>query len=461
MTDTSVIAPVVAEPPVAPVAQEQVAVKTPIADIPNKTLDRLFSGLPAEEFGKPDQSAIVKKEEPAPEKKPVKEAPKKVEPKEDEESEEAPEETDFDKPIEEAAPEPSEEDDEPADETMARKMAKENGRRAKKAEALVKDIELERDREREARTKAEEELKGLKVTKIRPQDDPDYVRLRDEVIDSVETQADLLPEAKDIPRHFGTFVGAYLDSKGLPADQRRAARDQLKQDIIAKCGRFDVAYDEMSPEEQREADRLAAGVMQIVTNNAGKSEEVITLGNKLEGDAEFGSAALKEREYKSSIDRIQPDLDVLGDLDDATIAEHPHAIEAIIAAAVKDSPAAQKRSQDAKDLIRDVIAGPRALTQREREKLKANGTNMKDFEAARQEKHAAKVKKLMTYAYRGLMSPLYSARLAEWGKLKSDADAEASEEDTIRQVVKRAPSKQRETVVRPSERKNYGLSRFE
>lgn len=450
---------------------------TDLSQIPNTTLDALFAG--EDTFGKPDPSAVVKPPPPAKKaaKKVAKETPKPEKPaaveQEDEDGdgeEESDTEVNFDGDIEDADDGSVDEDDpenvpEGQDaaetETIARQMAKKNGKLYKTEKATREALQLEHDRQKERADKAEAALKEVKATKIRPQDDPEYSRLREEVLDSVETQAELLPEAKDVVKNFGYFVGTYLDSKKMGGEERRVARDKLKQDIIASCGRFDVSYDEMSEDERREADTLAAKVLQIVVNNAPKTEEMLTLGNKLASDAELGTAVVQEREYKESLARIQSDLDALGDLDDETIAENPHAIEAIIAAAIKDSPAAKKRSEDAKDLIRDVLVGPRALSQKEREKLKANGTDMKAFEATRKEKHQEKVKTLIKLAYRGLLAgPLITPRLAKLAKLEKDTEAEHSEEDVVRRAVtkpKKATSKGDE---RPSQRQNYGAGRF-
>lgn len=461
------------EPAPETVAAAPVVVETPAAAPPaerrNSMLDKIFhpetGGL-----GEPEPAAKTD-DEPAPEPAKKKAATKQAKAKEpenedadtDDEGDEEDEDPDFDAPIAEETPAETgdEPEPEPENETMARKMAKENGKRAKKAEAALSVVEVERDREKERADKLEKKVKELEVTKIKPQDHPDYQRMRGEVMDNVENQADLITDAKDIPKHFGAFVGQFLDIKKLPRAEQAAAKDALKQEIFSRCSKFGDEYENLLPDEQKEADRMVAQVLQVVVQNAPKSQEVLDFAAKLAEDSEFGMTAIRERDYKETVGRIQPDLDVLGDLDDATIQENPHSIEAIIAEMVKKSPAARERADKAKDLIRDVIAGPRPLTAKEIEKLKANGTNMKDFEAARQEKHAAKVKKAITLMFRGAMAhAAVGDKLKEYHQLKGDADLDADEDAVLRKTVKKAKADPTPKVIRPSERKNFGLGRI-
>jgi hypothetical protein len=434
-----------------------------ISKVPNKSLEAL---LERDDFGAPDSDTepkVIKKPE-EPKKAPAKKAAKPVVPPEepDEEEVEDPadaDDTDFDSPVEDAPP--PDEDEVPQDESLARQRAKENGRDLKrtKAELTLAQTELEKLRERV--TTAEAAAKELKATKVSPKDDPEYRKMFSDVRSSVESEAELIPGADGVWENFSGFLGSYVDAKALTGPARKDAIGKLKLDIIAKCGGYELGYEDLDPDEKAAADTMATAVLKVVMGNTPKAEAVMELHDKLSADADLGIVAVREREYKEAVGRIQPDLDALGDIDPETIAKNPHSIEAMIASTIADSPAAKNLSEKAKEEIRDVIAGLQPLSRKEIDKLKANGTNLKEFEAAREKAHSKKVQKFIRLAFKGAMAATtFGKKLEEWAILKGDADAEESEETVLRKVVTKAKPKQDAAPTRPSERKNYGLNRF-
>lgn len=455
-----------------------VSVEAPGKDVMerrNPSLDRLFSETPEPASQPKAEQKPEKKTEPA--KKVTK--TKEVEPEtedsgdsEDEQNDDSQDDdTDFDAPVTDEEPEETE-DPEPESgedyESIARRTAKEKGREVKKLSKEIKSkdleiasVKLDRDNLKEKNEKLETQLKELKIVKIKPEDDPDYVRLRSEVMETVEVQADTIPEAKDVPKYFGHFVGAFLEAKAKGGAEGREIRAQLKQDIIKKCGNYDVPYEDLLEDEKKEADKMAASVLKLIVDNSGKAEELVKLTDRLAHDSEIGSHVLREREYKETAAKLQPVLDELGDLDDELLKDNPHSLQALVVGRIKSSPAAKTRSDKVKEEIFSAFAGPKALTKSEVAKLKANGTNIKEFEAARREKHEARVQKIVGIAYWGAMGlSLVPEKLKKLAELQGDADAEDSEDEVIRKQVKKPAAISAPKEKRPSERSSYGLGRF-
>lgn len=333
-------------------------------------------------------------------------------------------------------------EDVPADETVARKMAKENGRKVKELSAELTTLKLERDQERAAREKAERDRDDAKKVYADPLKDPEYRKIHESVMTDVRESAELIDGARNIPANFGGLVTKYLKARNA-GDERPAQIDALKAEIIEKCVVKDVPFEDMDDFEKRDAEKTALKVMSLIRKNADPVQQAVDLAQKLKNDAEEGSFVMREREYGESSGRLKPLIEDLGTLADDVIEANPHAVESIVAALIRDNPAAKTRATKLKADLIEVFAGLRPLTKAETDKLKTEGADLKEYESERRKAHDAKVKRFVAYAFHGTMiRSLVGPMAKELATFKGEKDAEESELDTLmNRTKKRGPKK--------------------
>jgi hypothetical protein len=356
----------------------------------------------------------------------------------------------------------AEDEPEPENETVARKMAKENGRRAKLAEAKLREHELEIDRlksELEAEKARREEIEAVQVD---PRDFPEVKSLREKVLNDVKRGAALLGvrDPKTFRDNFGSYITSFMDADALDGEEFDAAILNLRKQIIKDVGGFEDAYDDLDFTEQARADAIADKAMAVLERAVPDTKKAIELAEGLKSRAKTGQLMVGTREYQAAVAEYQPVLDAIGDLPDEVIEADPHSIPTVVARMVKESPEARRRLERAKADVLEIIVGPRAITQEEAEKLQANGTDLKTFYAERQKLVAEKRKKLIPLLVQGLATRSVFADVVK--KLAKYEAANASDEeefDVMRQVRSPKPvPKKKPDPVPAGKRRNSVLT---
>ena len=348
----------------------------------------------------------------------------------------------------------SDDDEDPKDESAARKQAKLKGREAKELKTKLTERELELDRAQKERDELKARLEEVETTRIRPEDHPDFVDLRDSILADVEQASELLPipSPEAVSKNFGNFMSEYMKFDGLKGEERTAARAALKGVIVDSLGVSDLPYADLDEDERRAFDGTTTEILKIIQRNVGKTKELQKLNATLTDKAKIGHLSVGVRAYENTVKEFKPILDSIGDLAEDVIEANPHAIESVVAKLAKESPEAAKRLEKAKADVLEAIVGPRALTQKEIDKLEANGTDVKQFMAERSKAHRVKQQKLAAFFVQGLMTrSVLKDTLSRLAKYEQDEDAENSEFDTIRQTTKKkaAPVSKE---VRPKDR---------
>jgi hypothetical protein len=358
---------------------------------------------------------------------------------------------DYDKPVKGKEKSKNEEDldpeREPKDETAARQQAKENGRKLKAAEARNKEIELELERVRQEAIEAKKAAEEVRRIRIKPMEDPAYRELHDEILSEVNEEAELLTGARNVPKFFGELSTDYL-AAATHKDGREAAIRDLRSKIIEKCIQGDTAYEDLDDIEREKVDAAATGVLKILRSTAPRVKKALELAQTLTEGGEEAELNVKQRDYERTVGSVKPVLKDLGTMADDLIEQAPFTPEAIVAKLVKESPEAQRRSERLKTDIEEVFAGVRPLTKEEVRKLRSEGTDLKEFERQRAKAHEGKRQKFMAYLYHGVMTRAMLPEMAkELAELRGEKDAEASEADALRDVLKKKPGAKKEIVI--------------
>ena len=356
----------------------------------------------------------------------------------------------------------TEDEPEPENETMARKMAKENGRKAKQLEAKVTEHELEIDRlksELEAERARREEIEAVQVD---PRDFPEVRTLREKVLNDVKRGDAMLGvgNPKVFRDNFGTYITGFMDADALEGDEFDTAIAGLRKQIIKDVGGFEDDYEDLTDTEQARADALADKALSVIERAVPDTRKAIELAESLKSRAKTGQIAVGTREYEAAVAEFKPVLDAIGDLPEDVIESQPHSIATIVARMVKESPEAKRRVEKAKQDVLEVILGPRAITPEEAEKLKANGTDLKTFNAERQKLVAEKRKKLLPLLVQGLAArAVFADSLKKLAKYETENQADEDEFDAMRQVRSKKPVPTKKKEATPvGKRKNSVLA---
>lgn len=362
----------------------------------------------------------------------------------DAEDSEGSEDEDYEAPVKKKKESEKKDDEEPGpeNETIARKMAKENGRRAKQAEAKVTELELELDRvktELEARQARLQEVESLQVD---PRDFPEVKAVREKVMTDVKRGAAMLG-VKDpavFRNNFGTYITSFMDADSLDGEEFDNAIGSLRKQIIKEVGGFEDAYEDLDFTEQAKADLIADKALAVIERAVPDTKKAIELAESLKSRAKVGHLAVGTREYDAAMSEFKPVLDAVGDLPEEAIAADPHSVPTIVARMVKESPEARRRVERAKADVLEIIIGPRALSPDEVSKLEANGKDIKAFYAERQKMVQEKRKKLLPLLVQGLATrALFADALKKLAKYEEADSAEDTEFDAMEQLRKKKP----------------------
>lgn len=420
-----------------------------------KNMAALFSDEPTPEPEKETEKIVPEPETKTPDPAPQDE-PETVDSQDLDDGEE-----DYDSPALKKAAEPDAEP-EPENETVARKMAKENGRRAKLAEAKLTEYELEIDKlkaDLEAEKSRREEIESVQVD---PRDFPEVKSLREKVLNDVKRGAAMLGvrDPKTFRDNFGGYITSFMDADALEGEAFDDAIAGLRKQIIKEVGGFEDDYEDLDYTEQARADVIADKAMSVLERAVPDTRKAIELAEGLKSRSKVGQLAVSTREYQTAVAEFQPVLDAIGDLPEDVIASDPHSISTVVARMVKESPEARRRVEKAKADVLEVILGPRAITQEEADKLQANGKDLKSFYAERQKLVAEKRKKLLPLLVQGLATRAVFADVVK--KLSKYEEANASDEqefDAMRQVRTPRPTPKPEAKpVAPGQRRNSVLT---
>ena len=125
---------------------------------------------------------------------------------------------------------------------------------------------------------------------------------------------------------------------------------------------------------------------------------------------------------------------------------------------VKSSPEEAKRLQKAKDDVLSVIVGPRALTQKEIDKLESTGADVKAFLVEREKAHRQKQLKMAAMFVQGLMTrSVLKQTAAKLAKYEADENAENSEFDAVHKATKKGKGTTPEPKPRRSPLASLGI----
>lgn len=429
-----------------PNESENAVTDDPNSEIESDASENLLTNLFSDE---PVRSTI--KEEP--EEEETEEEETEEEETEEEESSEEDEDAEVDWDAEPKKKKDAEEEEFKNDSAAVR-QAKLKGREAKELKTKLTERELELENIQKERDELRARLDEVEATKIKPEDHPEYTSLRDEILTDVGEASDLLAVSDPslITKNFGNFMADYLDMSAKTGEERVEARTALKASIVDSLKLSEIPYEELDEDEKRQYEGVVTDVLKIVQRNSGKTKELQKLHGTLIERAKTGLLSTGVRQYESTVSEFKPVLDSIGSLEDDIIEANPHAIESVVSKLVKESPDAAKRLEKAKKDVLEVLIGPRALTQKEIDKLEAAGENVKEFMAERAKAHRSKQLKLAAMFVQGLMTrSTLKETLAKLSKLEKDSDEEESELDILRKTTKKtAKSKAKE--VRPRDR---------
>lgn len=317
----------------------------------------------------------------------------------------------------------------------AEERAAYNGREFKKEKTAHTETKRELLRERETRERLEQELADAKRVKSDYRTDPEYQKLESKVLKAVDRRAARVrgADGSSIQKHFPSLVGQLLQAQS--GDDRAAGMETLKASIREKCVPLPdgfTSYEELEGDEKRTVDNAVLDVLDILDDVSDDVDAATKLANKLQADSTEGEVLLKEREYTKVTGRFQKLIDGLGAQADDMTEANPHAIESIVAKAMKANPAMRARATAVKRDMMEFKAGPRPFSKDEIAKMKREGTDVRALERARSEKFAALEERMMSYLFYGVMTrstvPKMAAELAQFrGKKKAVED----ETDTL------------------------------
>lgn len=343
-------------------------------------------------------------------------------------------------------------DEDPKDESAARKQAKLKGREAKQLKTELTESKLETDRITKERDELRSRLDEVEATKLKPEDHPDYVDAREGILKDARAVARrftgkgktlLLPA-------FGNLMAEYL--RAGEADDVVDADNKLNASIATALELSDVPYADMDEDEQEALRPQIDKVLDLLERNAGKTTDLQKLHANLLDKAKTGHLSVGVRTYENTIKEFKPILDSVGDLADDLIEANPHAIESVVAKMAKASPEAAKRLDKARADVMEVLVGPRALTQKEIDKLEDNGTDVKAFLVERSKAHRVKQQKLAAFFVQGLVTrSVFKETLAKLAKYETEEESEESEFDAIRKSTKKRTDT-KDKYVRPKDR---------
>jgi hypothetical protein len=352
------------------------------------------------------------------------------------EPEEEVEDDDYDAPVKKKVEE-TDEDEEPLTESKAIERARAEGKARKALETEKKEWELDRDRLKKERDEFETKLKEFETTKIKPEEHPDFVSLKDEILsDARDTVDDWDAPNKDVVfSQLGSFISDYRNAD--TSQDRQGALGELKDKLADQMFGEGDSFADLDKDQRKEV----SDAVRLLKKSAGKADLLNTLRDDLSKKAQSGTLAVGAREYEAAYSDIRPILDVIGDLPDEAIEGNPYAIESVVASLAK-IPEGKKRLESAKKDVVELIYGMRPFSQEEIDKMEANGTDIKAYRTERNKALDARRKKLLPLLVQGLMTRgSFKEMASELSELKKRYASEESEDDALLRIgKKKAPA---------------------
>lgn len=424
----------------------------PIEKTTDELLDERSEGVLDGLFGDKSDEEIIPREV-----KPLDPPAEEEEETEEEESveEESSEETDWDAEDKPEKPDDKEEEEAPENETAARKQAKEKGREAKRLKTELTERELELDRIRKQNEELEERLQQAEAVKTRPEDAPEFQEKHESVMSDVRAIARRLPVKSRtlLVPNFGEIMVSYMESLDVPLEKSDEVDQALTAKIVDKLGLSEVPFADLDDEERSALQPQVDKIMDLLERNLAPTKELQKLHVSLAEKAKSGHLSVGVRQYQAAAAELQPVLDAVGELSEELIAVNPHSVESFVAKLAQGSPEGKKRVAAARTDVLELLVGPKALTQEEIDKLKANGTDVKEFLRERDRNHLEKKKKLAPLLVQALVTrSQFKTTLEKLSKLELSKQSEESEFDALSDVTKKRPSQQSKTKIKASER---------
>lgn len=399
------------------------------SDASEALMDNLFGDAPAPEKEKPPVT---------PEKEVAPIVPKKEDAELDEEADETSNETSEEEDWD-AENKPTEDDeDDIKDESAARKQAKLRGREAKELKTRLTERELELSRIQQERDDFKSRLEEAEATKVKPEDHSDYVEAREAILkDARSVSRRLSGRSKEllVPK-FGDLMAEYLNA--ADALDVVEADNKLIGSIVDNLKLSEVPYAELDEDEKDAFKPTVDKVLDLLERNASKTDDLRKLHTSLSEKAKTGHLSVGVRVYESTVKEFKPILDAVGDVTDEIIEANPFDANAVVAKLVKSSPEAAKRLEKAKADVLEALVGPRALTQKEIDKLEAGGTSVKEFLAERAKQHRAKQQKLAAFFVQGLMTrSLLKEKMAKLAKYEAAEESDDAEFSAVHRATQK------------------------
>jgi hypothetical protein len=366
------------------------------------------------------------------------------------------EETDWDADVELEKPADAEKDDQVLEnESAARKQAKEKGREAKRLKTELTERELELDCIRKEKEELQERLQQAESVKTRPEDAPEFQEKHESVMSDVRAIARRLPVKSRtlLVPNFGSIMVSYMESLDVPLEKSDEVDQALTAQIVDKLGFSEVPFAELDDDEQTALQPHVDKIMDLLERNLTPTKELQKLHVSLNEKAKSGHLSVGVRQYQAAAAELQPALDAVGELSDELIAVNPHSVESFVAKLARGSAEGKKRVASARADVLELLIGPKALTQEEIDKLKANGTDVKEFIRERERNHLEKKKRLAPLLVQALVTrSQFKTTLEKLSKFELSKQSEESEFDALSDVSKKRPSQQSKTKIKASER---------
>ena len=393
-------APQPAKPPASPPAEKPKA--SDLIKTQDERLDALFKE-PVKTAPTEPEKPLPATQQPEPPVEPVPEPEEETPVVEDQPPVTEEEEIDFDK-LPAATPKERE--------SFAQRTAKENGRALKELKQKYEEKELEISRlTEEVENYKRKNVDHLPVDEQSIRNHPDVSSLRDRIFRDLEGVArrQVLPEAGAILKNnFPNYLQQYMDSTsetdaGAARTMDLALRDQMKKDA-------QEAYRASTTEEefdQGQADSFARDytrdMLDLLVRNADVAANVRDKIEELKTRAREGTLAKGVEEYTRSEQEIQAGVLSIADLPDEAIEQNPHSMESVVASLVKKDEVWAGNLKKTAKMLTQVLLGPPALSQKDIDSLKSNGTDIKEFNKRRHANWLATRNRVVAQAAQGLL----------------------------------------------------------
>lgn len=457
-----------AEKPAPTETPKSADIKKAADEARSSTIDDMFGVSPARRVAADEETSKAidevldaereEKEKPEKEKPEEEEKPEKEEPKKEEKEEEVEDldvlDIDFDREpdAEEIDPDDIEIDDKDLDDKARRSIATMRnqlqiaGRRAKDAEAKLKEMELEIASKETTIKKLQDEVNSPKNVAADPFKHPEIKGIQDKIVQDRDTFTSLMPseQREAFTKQFEFMLRDFAD---IQNSKNPEARDAM----LAKLNeRVDGLVDP----------NMVDRAMELISRNHGNYTDIL---NKIEN---FGDMAeqqgMEERVtgWTAKSTKAAAAIDSIAKMDSEIIDANPNTPSAYVAKLVRDEPGYAKRSEQAKAAVIESFYGKRPLTHEEVESIKSSedvdGIKLEDFMKDRSKKEEAGRIAAMKRQYLILMlGPKIPKLLEQFATASQKEAAKEAERDALLAVntpPKKTPEKKKEEPMRAQDR---------